>query len=106
MTKMVFITLADAEYGFRLSGVVHHVTDEKSAETIFDRVINEPNAGIVVIDERLMNAISEEKLNRVEKSWHGILLVLPSPRHPEAEMEDYAAKLIRRAIGYHVRLRL
>ena len=34
----------------------------------------------------------------------GILLVLPSPEKLPAEVEDYAARLIRRAIGYHVRL--
>jgi len=36
----------------------------------------------------------------------GILLVLPSPVKPPAEVEDYAARLIRRAIGYHVRIKM
>jgi vacuolar-type H+-ATPase subunit F/Vma7 len=33
-------------------------------------------------------------------------VVLPSPKRPEAEVEDYAARLLRKAIGYHVRLRI
>jgi V/A-type H+-transporting ATPase subunit F len=40
----------------------------------------------------------------MEHGWAGILLVLPSPEKLPAEVEDYAARMIRRAIGYHVRL--
>ena len=47
-----------------------------------------------------------ERLREIEHAWQGILLVLPSPERPEVEIEDYAVSLIRRAIGYHVRLRV
>ena len=43
-------------------------------------------------------------LRELEQAWNGVLLVLPSPEKPPAEVEDYAARLIRKAIGYHVRL--
>jgi hypothetical protein len=32
--------------------------------------------------------------------------VLPSPERAVEEIEDYASRLIRRAIGYHVRLKI
>jgi hypothetical protein len=46
----------------------------------------------------------EEHLREREQNWNGIMLVLPSPEILPAEAEDYASRLIRRAIGYHVRL--
>jgi V/A-type H+-transporting ATPase subunit F len=54
----------------------------------------------------MINGVTEERLHELEHGWHGILLILPSPVKPPAEVEDYAARLIRRAIGYHVRLKL
>jgi V/A-type H+-transporting ATPase subunit F len=68
--------------------------------------MNEPDYGLVVIDERLIAGMTEDRLRELEQAWNGILLVLPSPVKPPAEVEDYAARLIRRAVGYHVRLKI
>ncbi len=106
MKKIVFITPDDAEFGFKLTGVNHLVTREEDAESTIRRIIHEPDTGIVIIDEQLIKGLSEEKLKEIEKSWNGILTVLPSPERPGIEIEDYVARLIKRAIGYHVRLNL
>jgi V/A-type H+-transporting ATPase subunit F len=106
MKRIVFITPLDAEYGFKLTGVRHYAVKEKDAENIIRGSTKEPDTGLVIIDERLLKTLTEEKLKEIERTWNGVLLVLPSPVRPEAEFEDYAAMLIRRAIGYHVRLKL
>jgi V/A-type H+-transporting ATPase subunit F len=59
-----------------------------------------------VIDERLIAGIDDVRLREIERTWAGIMIILPSPVAAPGELEDYAAKLIRKAIGYHVRLRL
>ncbi len=106
MKKIFFITPVDAEYGFQLAGVNHIVTDESSFESCIQDILNESDAGLIIIDERLLKAYPEEKRRMDEQSFHGIILDLPAPERPETEIEDYAAKLIRRAIGYHVKLKL
>jgi vacuolar-type H+-ATPase subunit F/Vma7 len=106
MKKVVFITPVDAELGFKLTGVSHYVAREEEAEAAIRKIIREPDTGLVIIDEQLVKGIAEDRLKEIEKSWHGILVVLPSPERPEGELEDYAVRLIRRAIGYHVRLQL
>ncbi len=108
MKKIVFITPRDADYGFSLTGVPQHAVDEKAFEATLDRVMEEPENGLVIIDERLVSngGTFEERMRELERAWPGILLVLPSPVKPPAEVEDYAARLIRRAIGYHVRLKV
>ncbi len=70
------------------------------------RIVRDPDTGLVIIDERLLKGISTERLREIEQSWQGILLFLPAPERPGVEIEDYAAKLIRRAIGYHVKVKL
>ncbi len=106
MKKISFITPDYEEYGFKLSGVSHYVVREKEVEDTLRRIISEPDTGLVIIDERSLKGIDEKKLREIEKVWQGILLVLPSPEQRGIEIEDYASRLIRRAIGYHVRLRL
>lgn len=106
MKKIVFITPKDAEYGFSLAGVTQYISTEKEAEDTLKKALAEPDAGVIVIDERLTKGIDEEEIQKMEKKWYGVLLILPAPEKPVIEMEDYALRLIRRAIGYHVRLRL
>jgi V/A-type H+-transporting ATPase subunit F len=106
MKKIAFMTPADAEYGFRLSGVPQHIAESSEAEEALKQTMAEPDNGLVIVDERLLQGMPDERMRELEQSWQGILLVLPSPVKPPAEVEDYAARLIRRAIGYHVRLKL
>ena len=57
-----------------------------------------------VVDERLMAALEEKELIDLQKTWEGMLVVLPAPKPRITEEEDYAAALIRRTIGYHLKL--
>jgi V/A-type H+-transporting ATPase subunit F len=112
MRKIAFITPADVEYGFSLAGISQIVAEHDVMEDTLKKTLNDIENGLVIIDERLLGnghdskGLTEERLRELEHHWRGILLVLPSPEKPPAEVEDYAARLIRRAIGYHVRLKL
>lgn len=105
MKRAVFITPEDARYGFRLAGVRQIVTSQKDVEAIMTQVLSEKETGIVILDERLSRGIDIEKLRAMEQRWFGLFLILPAPEIPITEVEDYALTIIRRAIGYHVRLR-
>lgn len=103
MKRIVFLTVPDIQFGFRLTGVTHEtLKEEELDQKLRDLMLEE--TGLVVIDERLISGIAETKLREMEKRWYGILLVLPAPKRPGVALEDYAMRLIRRAIGYHVRL--
>jgi V/A-type H+-transporting ATPase subunit F len=106
MKRIVVITLTDVEFGFGLTGVSHYVVKKDEAEITLRRIIKEPETGLIIVDEHLVRGIKEEKMKEIDRSWNGIIVVLPSPERPEVDIEDYAVQLIRRAIGYHVRLRL
>jgi len=105
LKKIAFITPLDAEFGFRLAGISQHITGQEDAEETLRKIMSEPDIGLIILDERMLPAIDEEKRREWERRWQGILLVLPAPGKPTAESEDYAARLIRRAVGYHVRLK-
>ncbi len=104
MKKIIFITPEDAMYGFRLTGVSQHIVREKNIINELKEITHMPDIGLIIIDERLIKDESLESLRDIERQWQGIILVLPAPLKPSIETEDYAARLIRKAIGYHVRL--
>lgn len=106
MKKVIFITGQDASFGFGLAGIDQHVAEPHELEELLGREVSDPENGLIVIDERLTAGIDEERLREIEKGWHGVVVVLPSPVATPAEVEDYASRIIRRAIGYHVRIRL
>lgn len=105
MKKIAFITPPDAELGFSLAGISQYIAGREDAEAELKKTMSEPDIGLIILDERIMPAIDGEKMREMEERWQGILLVLPSPGKPSAETEDYAARFIRRAVGYHVRLK-
>lgn len=106
MRNIAFITPPGTEFGFSLSGIPQFVTEPHDLEGTLKNIIADQDTGLVIVDERMINGMTEERLRDVEHAWRGIVLILPSPVKPPAEVEDYAARLIRRAIGYHVRLKI
>jgi len=106
LKKIAVITPPQSKYGFSLTGITQHAVEPNDLEGTLKDIMADPDSGLVVIDERLMKGITEEKLREIEKVWHGIVLILPAPEKAGALVEDYVARLIRRAIGYHVRLKL
>ncbi len=112
MKKISFITPTDASYGFSLTGLPQTAVAAADAEEALQGSMADPDVGLVIIDERLISrgqtgqGMSHERIQELEQDWRGILLVLPAPEKPPDDVEDYTSRLIRRAIGYHVRLKL
>jgi vacuolar-type H+-ATPase subunit F/Vma7 len=104
--QIAFITTRDAAHGFRLAGMSHYDATRDDIEAVLLKVINQTDAGLVIIEESLMRGIPESRLDAIEQRWSGMILALPTPVRPGVELEDYVARLIQRAIGYHMRLKL
>lgn len=104
MKRIVAITPPDAGVGFGCCGAVQMVAYPGEAVQTLQRALGEPESGVVILDERLLGEIGEEQVKALEQRWPGVLVVLPAPDSAGA-VEDYATRLIRRAVGYHVRVR-
>ena len=103
MKKIVFITPADAHYGFNLAGINQVVTEREGVLKAFLDVTGNPEVGIVAIDERLLGTALQQQVEKTK--WAGVVAVLPAPEKT-APARDYAMQVIRRAVGYQVRLNL
>ena len=106
MKRIVFLTPPDARHGFRLTGVHQQVVDAPGLELVLRELTGDPRIGVIVVDERLIEPAADARIGRLERRWPGLLVVLPAPEPRAEAAEDYALRLIRRAIGYQVRLNL
>ena len=106
MKRIVFLTPQDARHGFSLTGVRQVVTRPERLQETLTELVEDHEIGVLVIDERLTGETTAERLQQFERRWPGLIVVLPGPEEAAVTGEDYAMRLIRRAIGYQVRLRL
>lgn len=105
MKKIVFITPEDARPGFALAGFQQHTSAIAGVEEALHEVLSDPETRVAVVDERLLAGATEERIKEMVARWPGVLVVLPAPEQKGTEtQEDYALRIIRKAIGYHVRL--
>ncbi|MEA3248046.1 MAG: V-type ATP synthase subunit F [Gemmatimonadota bacterium] len=94
--------------GFRLAGVTSDaVEDAEAAATRLGVVATEPGVGVLLVEQRLLDGIPEPVRREAERRAVPILVPVPSPAWGEATgaAEDVILELLRRAIGYRVRLR-
>jgi V/A-type H+-transporting ATPase subunit F len=92
--------------GFRLAGVPVEEVAEGSESERFAALLADPGAGVIAVEENLLGRVPASLLERANREGIPILLPFALPRRWEeaGQGERYISALIRRAIGYHVKI--
>lgn len=92
--------------GFELIGLpVLIASDTESALRQLERTRQEGEIGLLLIEESLEATLPEEVHREAERGQWPVILPFPGPRwRGESAAEDRVVALLRRAIGYRVRL--
>ncbi len=104
MKQIVFVTPPDARHGFSLIGARQIVTTPEDLPKMLDDLVGDPANGALVIDERLIGEPARDRLRDAERRWPGLVVVLPAPARAAAPEDDYALRLVHRAVGYHLKV--
>jgi vacuolar-type H+-ATPase subunit F/Vma7 len=104
--RIIFFTAKDATYGFRLAGLEQHVCSSEELEPLLQQFVQKPEYGLFVIDERLVSESIDSRLREMEKGLDLVFVIMPPPLKMEGKREDYAVRLLRKAIGYHIQLNI
>jgi vacuolar-type H+-ATPase subunit F/Vma7 len=100
------IALPPMAAGFRLAGVPCDEvrTPREAAERLLG-IVTEEDAGVVLVEQRLLDAVPEATRRELEKRATPILVAVPPPQWTARHRaDDYILDLLQRAIGYRVRL--
>ncbi|UCD66656.1 MAG: V-type ATP synthase subunit F [Deltaproteobacteria bacterium] len=104
--RIIFFTVNDAMYGFSLAGFEQHVCTSEELESLLQHFVQKPEYGLFVIDERLVTESIDNRLREMERGMELVFVIMPPPLTMETKREDYAMRLLRKAIGYHVQLEI
>jgi vacuolar-type H+-ATPase subunit F/Vma7 len=104
--RLVVIAGSDLSAGFALTGVpVFEATDGEDAARQLEQSVDEMSAGVIIIDESLYRDLPEELQRSLRRSTLPVVIPVPGPDWTaESTAHDYIVDILRRAIGYRVRL--
>lgn len=105
MSRFLVITRPSLVAGFDLAGVeAYAVQDVESAQELIQGWMAAGEAGLLAIDDGLLERMDREFINWLDTSEKIPYLAIPSgaPLGLEASRKYRIAELIRRAIGFHI----
>jgi vacuolar-type H+-ATPase subunit F/Vma7 len=108
MSEILVIGEPEIIEGFALTGArIRPEGDPARMERILENYMRSRDVDIVVVTESLFVQAPEKTRVLAEKSGRPIFLTLPRPAGIEAwgEREDLISQIIRRAIGYRLKIR-
>lgn len=108
MAGLMVVTDPDTALGFRLAGV--EVTEVAGADEAAERLLallKSKGPGIVVYNEEYRSAFSEKSRTALEESIVPVFFAMPVARagRTQETREVYLARLLRRAIGYQLKIK-
>jgi len=104
MKEILFLTYAESEPGFALTGVRQQTLTRKEAWDAIQQACADPDLGVVAADTRLLEHLDPIRLRELTDHWPGVLVTLPAPADRRSPPNDELQRLVQRALGYHVRL--
>jgi vacuolar-type H+-ATPase subunit F/Vma7 len=111
LSRVLALLGRDLSAGFALSGVeVTTVADAPSARAALDAAIQSGSYGLLILEEELVRDMGPEAGARLAALTVPLVIEVPGAllwrEAQEAPADDYVARLIRRAVGYQLTIRL
>ncbi len=106
MYKVVVLAEPETADGFRLAGVdVIEVKEGEQARKKLAELLDDDTVGIIALSEDFEPYIDERTKMKIEKIYRPIVVNIPSKKKLEIrERGEYLRSLIRRAIGFEIKL--
>jgi V/A-type H+-transporting ATPase subunit F len=92
--------------GFRLAGAAVEEIGKGDVAERFKAILADPRLGVLAVEEELLGQVPQPLLEKIGGEGVPVLLPFTLPRRwrEVGRGEEYVATLIRRAIGYHVKI--
>lgn len=93
--------------GYRLAGLtVDEVALAADAGDRLATAAGDADVGIILVEQRLLDAVPSAVRRAVDRRPLPIIVPIPAPNwtHATSDAESYIVELLRRAIGYRVKL--
>jgi V/A-type H+-transporting ATPase subunit F len=107
LSRLVAIAPSDSANGYRLTGIEVFETEsaaEASKEVL--RLLEDETVAMLLLSESLAEEMDNKTISVIEESSMPLVLVVPEPSGWEevSDQEAYVGELIRRSIGYQIKI--
>ena len=111
MSRILALVRADFGVGFSLTGIdVGRVADTRELRPALQAAVDGTRYGMVIVEEELMAGLDETERGVFAAVNVPLIIEVPGvlvwKEAAEAPAEDYVARLIRRAVGYQLNIKL
>jgi vacuolar-type H+-ATPase subunit F/Vma7 len=111
LLKVLVISEKELARGFALAGVeTWAVSDAKQASEALAGIISGGEYGIVIMDEQLSSGLDKQVKAALSRRNEPMLVSIPAELSwcdtEKLPQDDYVARLIRRAVGYQLNIKL
>ncbi len=108
MGHVIALTDEETALGFRLAGIDGRAaaTAEEAARMATE-ILHDPEARLVLVDEALFRLLPEGMQRTLDASRSPVFVAVPAARVRKAPVTpaEHVARLMRRVIGYQIRIR-
>lgn len=104
MKGILVLTPPEVRLGFALAGVSQREVTPEDTWGALREAMADPRVGVLAVDERLLATLEPHRLGELTARWGGVLVTLPAPAGVLNPGADEFQRLVRRALGYHVKL--
>jgi vacuolar-type H+-ATPase subunit F/Vma7 len=93
--------------GFALAGLAADAVGAgESAEPVLAALVKRDDVGVLLLEEEILDGLAADFRARLERSSIPVLIPFPGPAwEARPSAEERVIELLRRAIGYRVKLR-
>ncbi len=108
MARVIAIVDGDTALGYRLAGLeARGAATPEEMGRLAASLLSQGGPGLVILDEELFRELPAGLRKRLEESRTPLFVPVPSFRLRTGALgpEEYIARLMRRAVGYQVRIR-
>ena len=111
MSRVAVVAGDDVLLGFSLAGVSTVLCNDPSdVLSAIEAAKTDYEAGIVIVEERLMEKLDTRVLRDIERQIDPLIVPIPIrlvwSAEPEVSRDDLVSKLIRQAVGYQLNIQL
>ena len=108
MNKIMVITYSDIAVGFKLAGVdVMTPKDDEEISDLFEDCLNNNEYGLVAVEEAFLANLNEWTRKKLDKAGKPIIVPISTPQKwaGREAADTYLARLVRKAIGYQIKIK-
>lgn len=93
--------------GFLLAGIApDRVGDDEDARPVLTAAVKRDDVGVLLVEEAIYDGLPPDVRGHLDRSSHPVVVPFPGPIWEAAQpAEERVVELLRRAIGYRVRIR-